>query len=335
MAPCYVRLFTVTGTGTLLCLALAQWNILHSLSTTTGVRDGESAEQQLQNILSPDQDDKIPIFYNLYIDKEEDVPFVKSIMDEQIALWNDQYHQDVYVTSIGTSLLNLTKPAILYQRAAQGSEFLTLNSIWEYCQNNPSSKVIYLHSKGSFHRNNFNNRMRRFITRGALSAECANLPKFCNVCSAHMSPFPTLHTPGNMWLARCSYVRKLHKPEIFRTYMGEEGEEAYCNGTGRFSAEHWIHAHPENKPCDLYTNPKYKWGYNYVPNLKTFEANYGLAAAPRFHMTQYVRSRLCTYRYNGQAVLDEFQRVYNLTPSRDWWGWRWFTLTYDENPNMR
>ena len=94
------------------------------------------------------------------------------------------------------------------QHYPEGGEDLTYHVLWNYCRNNPyhNAKVVYLHSKGSFHDSSQNTDLRKFITNSALSKECANLPDQCDVCSYRMSPFPYPHTSGNMWLARCDYV---------------------------------------------------------------------------------------------------------------------------------
>ena len=84
--------------------------------------------------------------------------------------------------------------------------------------NNHETKIIYLRSKGSYNDTPEYKKLRSFLTKGALSKECAgsdddnDLPDKCNVCSSRMPPLPHPHTPGNMWLARCDYVSKLIDP---------------------------------------------------------------------------------------------------------------------------
>jgi len=108
--------------------------------------------------------------------------------------------------------------------------------------------------------------MRKFLTRGALSQVCMNMPLSCNVCSSRMSPLPFAHTPGNMWLARCDYVNTLIDPlkfeEAMRTKVNLGGWG--CDAMGRHAAEHWVHSHPRVKPCDL-SNSNYTWNYDGVP----------------------------------------------------------------------
>lgn len=268
--------------------------------------------------------EKAKIFYNMFIEQERDFERVESLFQEQISFLNDSIHGEVAILSIGYPFRNTSPSARIIKHLSQGDEILTLQELWNYCQNNPSSKVIYLHSKGSFHASSRNDLLRIFITKGALSEECFHLSTDCNMCSSRMSPFPHLHSPGNMWLARCSYIRKLLPPANFSVIMGENPD--YCIGSGRFAAEHWVHAHPDNKPCDLYTNSSYTWSYDGIPTLEEFTSSISLAKAPRFEPKIYTKD-MCHSRYDGRPVLEEFQRNYNKIPDSDWWGWSWFNLS--------
>ena len=302
---------------------------------TIAADDEVTSQEEKKN--SSTDNDKITIFCNLFAYETEDIPRVESIFEEQMALWNPKHHKTVKVRSLGVPSLNLTKPAMLLQHHEKGSEIITLNALWEYCQDYPHQKVIYLHSKGSFHAGRQNDNLRRFVTRAALSTECANhdvyyLPPSattCNVCAVRISPFPHLHAPGNMWLATCSNLRQLLQPAHFRDAMGglNNNDDDKCAGAGRFAAEHWILAHPHARPCDLYAKPHYIFGYKRVPTVWAFEANLELAAAPRFGFDTYVKPNFCTHRYNGNLVVEEFRRICNMTPAADWWGWKWFNLT--------
>ena len=140
---------------------------------------------------------------------------MRTIVEEQLGLLDAELHDaHVSVTSIGHRLSALPGNAFVKEHHDEGGEDLTLRSVWEYCNSNPhpSVKVVYLHSKGSFHPNESNHRLRSFVTQGALSKECANLPAHCNICSSRMSPLPHPHTSGNMWLARCDYIARLIDP---------------------------------------------------------------------------------------------------------------------------
>ncbi|GKY93231.1 hypothetical protein MPSEU_000290800 [Mayamaea pseudoterrestris] len=268
----------------------------------------------------------VPVFYNLFVVNETESKRVRQLVDEQLSILLPE-HQ-VYMHSIGYPL-DIPGTTML-QHHEQGDEPLTLHSLWEYCTLQPNSKVVYLHAKGSFHPMPENEQLRRFLTAGALSEECLHLPDACNVCSSRMSPFPHPHTPGNMWLAKCQYIRQLIDPLLFQARMDDfagkfkiGGLARYaCYGLDRYAAEHWVHSHPTCKPCDLSEDSKFTWGYANIPS-----ANFSkrLSMAPRFNKSVYEHETFCRMPpFTGSLVTDriaEFQELYNETPLNDWWGW--------------
>eukprot|EP00536_Pseudo-nitzschia_multiseries_P016651 jgi/Psemu1/69933/estExt_Genemark1.C_11880002 len=229
---------------------------------------------------------------------------------------------------MGGFQLDIPAATVLSHRF-EGTEMVTLHSLWEFCRNHPEvEKVVYLHSKGSMRNSTANEDLRRFLTRGALSEECATVdPTTCNVCSSRFSPLPHPHTSGNMWLATCDYVRKLLNPIGFEERMNaftsnctSKGRPS-CDGRERFSAEHWIHSHPAVKPCDLYADPSFTWDYFGLPANGDFEIQ--LAPAPRFDLVTYIRWNQCTKRgVNVQHRLDEYWGLYQEKPDESWWGWK-------------
>ena len=276
---------------------------------------------------------RIPVFYNVFSPSSDDVPFVKSIVEEQMGMSLPRH--EFWVRSIGSSFeIPNTK---LLRQTNDGDEVETLELIWQHCNEFPSDKVVYIHSKGSFHYNEDNNRLRRFLTRGALSEECADLPDTCNVCSTRMSPMPHPHTSGNMWLARCEYVKRLPQPSKFEELMSQHAEKMHiltedchsCFGLGRFSAEHWIHSHPSVKPCDLYSNKDFVADYE-----KTPEADYemNLELAPRFEIDIYGGPPPCMFGQYQHYRLSEYRGLYgeDVVIPDDWYGWK--LLKKDPSP---
>ena len=179
-----------------------------------------------------------------------------NIVSEQKALFQP-YHKPFFVQSMGSVQLNISDATILGHRL-EGNEVVILNSLWEFCRENKQvEKVVYLHDKGSFHDHERNRLLRRFLTAGALSEECASVDSdTCNVCSSRFSPLPHPHTSGNMWLARCDYIRQLKDPFEFEKEMNsfhnncrgrKDRQNVPCIGRGRFSAEHWVYSHPSVK----------------------------------------------------------------------------------------
>ncbi|GKY91578.1 hypothetical protein MPSEU_000129700 [Mayamaea pseudoterrestris] len=282
--------------------------------------------------------ENVPVFYNLFVANESDSERVRQLVDDQLSALLPEH--SVYMHSIGYPLQipNVT----LLQHHDDGDEVVTLHSLWQYCKVQPNSKVIYMHSKGSFHSTPENEQLRRFLTAGALSEECLHLPDTCNLCASRMSPVPHPHVPGNMWLARCQYIRRLIDPLVFQeemrsvTYIPKHTKRLHCYGIGRFAAEHWVLSHPANRPCDLSDDSSFSYGYNAIPpsNFKK-----QLKMAPRFAHEFY--SPLDTRRVRvvrGKPVsslpigssrndrLIEYQQLYNETPSKDWWGWKHYNI---------
>lgn len=266
--------------------------------------------------------DNIPVFYNLFAANDSEHDRVVHLATNQLS-GLQTYHQPVYVHSIGypLSIPNTT----LLKHHINASEIVTLQSFWEYCQTHPTEKVIYLHSKGSYHPSEENDQMRGLLTKGALSNECARIShETCNVCSYRFAPFPHPHTPGNMFLAHCSYVNKLIEPKVFTNDMDavearlvtKQETHGACVGKGRWAAEHWVHSHPSVKPCDLYNNAAFAWGYDGLAEYQ--EGDFDLAIAPRYHLDDWPRG--CEFS-DLTHRLKEYRLLYNMTPGEDWWGW--------------
>jgi hypothetical protein len=313
------------------------WTYYAGLTATLGAKDCSNTleplppQQQLDSIL-----ETVPVFYNLFVANATDSPRVKKLVLDQLSNLLPQ-HQPVHAHSIGYSM-DIPNTNLL-EHHQEGTEIDSLYSLWEYCVFNPHSKVIYLHSKGSFHPKQANDDLRQFLTAGALSKECLQLPNTCNVCSSRMSPIPHPHTPGNMWLARCDYIQRLMNPRLFEAKMvtvttipKKNSTSLACHGLGRYSAEHWVHSHPSCNPCDLSNDSKFTWAYQNVPRAN-FEKQ--LAMAPRFHRNVYKHSRYCRvydskkkYKtpigFSVQARLQEYKQLYNASPDESWWGWEFY-----------
>lgn len=281
--------------------------------------------------------DNIPVFYNLFVKNEADASRVTKIVEEQFNKLLPVHHP-IYVNSIGTELNYISETehqTVLLGHYEKAAEHVTLKSLWNYCQKpeHVNKKVVYMHSKGSFTATRYNSKLRRFLTTGALSEECASMPDDqCNICSSRFSPVPHPHTSGNMWLAKCDYIKNLIDPENFENamdnlnYADEEGLLA-CDGRGRYSAEHWAHSHPSVKPCDLYTDSKFTWDYDGIPLVNNFKRNTQLQAFPRFDLQAYIKTdvRYCIGRGASQKFrIDEYKGLYNETAPEDWWGYDFY-----------
>ena len=285
----------------------------------------------------------IPVFYNLFIGKEEDIPRVSTLFREQLGSnFIPGIHGPVFVNSIGavSNLSRLQLPpsidARLLKHYTRGDEALTLHDLWRYCRHKDTrlqQKVIYLHSKGSYHPHNANDQLRAYLTRGALSHECSTMPfEKCNVCSSRMSPMPHPHTPGNMWLSRCDYVRQLIDPKHFQAAMRRVMRKwkmldanLACMGADRYAVEHWVHSHPMVQPCDVDGWSNYTWNYDGIPGT---DFPLALLPAPRFRpLSFYMKSGVCEGDVAGTSLnkrLSEYAILYGQAPPHGWFGWDFY-----------
>jgi len=295
--------------------------------------------------------DKIVIFYNVYTKDESDVPRVQNITNEQLNLFDSSIH-DVFVRSVGApfEVGNPRIPTTLIAHDKAGGEIETLGLLWDYCQskNHTNKKVGYIHSKGSFTPKPENEALRRFLTRGVASNECAQLPNQCNVCSSRMSPVPHPHTSGNMWLAHCGYIKNVIDPRLFEvavkkvadSYSWPRRYNRACMGSFRYAAERWVHSHPDVQPCDLSDDVHFTWGYDHVPPP---DFKIDLQPAPRFPLKVYAQQFKapgygCHYSFNiERKVVQVFEKdailfhlevcqgLYDKQPPSDWYGWKLYS----------
>jgi len=156
------------------------------------------------------------------------------------------------------------------------SESVTLQDIYDFCQNDDAAdvRVSYIHSKGSYHQTEVNKYWRRALTDAVVHPDCLFPPDDqCNVCGAQFyTRFSTMY-PGNMWTAKCSYVKKLLPPIEGGEYDQRKKESVIkflkyrlwgqlnstlledrvdYFGLGRYRLEHWIGSHPSIQPCELH-----------------------------------------------------------------------------------
>lgn len=110
----------------------------------------------------------------------------------------------------------------------KGGENITLQAMYEYCTQYPEDTVVYLHSKGTHTVSRSNERLRLLLMRATLSDECLSLHNptamrrnhnndhlQCDACSYQFTMWPSPHYAGNMFVARCDYIRKLIPPNVF------------------------------------------------------------------------------------------------------------------------
>jgi hypothetical protein len=317
------------------------------------------------------------VFYNLYIPFEADaVENALQIVAEQVSQIGRaaaRLHRTVtiYYNTIGNGdALNAKYMKNLcwernriscqhLQHYEEGHEERTLQMLYQYCDSHNSSRVLYMHSKGTFHPDGLEgfsgqNRWRRHMMEAVTSKECLTPTNAaCDCCGLLFQPLPGLHFTGNMWTAKCSYIKKLIPPEQFahrmsvvltkfRTYQrsGHLHPSFFPKystnlGRGRYASEHWLASHPSVLPCDASANPNISYWMtgDRSPDEFVFDM------APRFT----IEKDWYFYQYgpNGPATLNDtalrmrdyallpgqimkWYVLYNEVPPDDSWIWRWF-----------
>jgi hypothetical protein len=170
--------------------------------------------------------DETVLFYNVYIPINGTDRALKIVQDQllfrqQSNLTNETLYYTVIAPFNASYYAQLIaelpgcQPCTCLQHVDSGNEELTLTSLHEHCSSNPRNRVLYFHSKGTFTANENNDHLRNLLMPAIFSDQCnhvaaTELPQ-CNVCSAHFSVYP-IHTPGNFFVAQCSYIQKLLPP---------------------------------------------------------------------------------------------------------------------------
>jgi hypothetical protein len=240
----------------------------------------------------------VSIFYNIYIppnDPEEEGEITKKmsyveIIEEQVsqiglqsafAVSHDLINnnaltlhfvtigEEPFATELMDSICNRHYVNCVHERHfKEGFEMLTEQLLLDYCneEENLYHTVSYIHSKGTFHTSDAQNNIRREMTKQALSKECIDLLDAgqCNVCGPN---FLSVWGPtywGNMWSAKCEYVKDLvspfeletkndlavsTRPKEMQMRLYESKMEKFTLGQDRYAAEQFVGTHPNLVPC--------------------------------------------------------------------------------------
>ncbi|KAL7538372.1 hypothetical protein ACHAXR_008508 [Thalassiosira sp. AJA248-18] len=202
-----------------------------------------------------------------------------------VVLYNLIGNGDAFPSKNMTDLCHQLHPRLecqLMQYYEEGGEAVTLQDVHNFCHSSDDlvvkdgkneTRVVYLHSKGSYHSQKENHIWRRQMTSASLHPDCLNPPDDrCDVCSAQFYIKYAIMFPGNMWSAKCSYIRKLIPPNeeyerrksesikrflilrlwsVMQATLDVDNGEHY--GLGRYQWEHWIASHPSIRPCEVHT----------------------------------------------------------------------------------
>ena len=221
------------------------------------VREKEESnfKQHTKFNFRPNNLTRFAIFYNIFV-ANDDVgeQRAKRIIAEQLdqvgsSSVNVRGTVTLFYNTIGRSLeddyiTSLCKRNHLdcrhMQHYAKGYEDLTLQRIHEFCDIHDNYRVIYMHSKGTYHDWEYEdfsqNTWRWHMTSAVLHDWCLDPPHdTCDICGLLALPWPNLHYAGNFFTAKCSYVKKLIPPKEFVLVMNDvAGRALYKKVEGKF-----------------------------------------------------------------------------------------------------
>ena len=303
---------------------------------------------------------KHAIFFNIYIpETREGEENALRIVKEQIGQIKDSYAYSgpisngtivVYYVTLGQE--NVLTPELMGQFCGslrcvhvdhfkEGSEAVTLQHSYQFCSSpaQERARITYLHNKGSFHNNEVNENWRHILTEAALSEMCIKESE-CNLCGLQFFTQWAPFIPGNIFTAKCNYVKKLIPPVNFSDAMQRAIEDFVVLrlkkqvlsqllpdrkdffGLERYSDEHWIASHPDVTPCDC--DPTGQLSIYHME--KATLANLSWAMAPRHKGAPAYNKQARTEMVNKNKVLRVVEYYYlagNLV--------KWFSL-YGKGP---
>mmetsp|Transcript_30554 Transcript_30554/g.51165 ORF Transcript_30554/g.51165 Transcript_30554/m.51165 type:complete len:397 (-) Transcript_30554:673-1863(-) len=255
------------------------WKILVALCLLGRVAYGVPiAESEVEGQLK--QNLKIAAFYNVYTGGDK----YKGIVDSQVKSIHDSGLIDqldrIFYSTMGsegaTFDISDEKYTHLAYYGEEGEEVQTLSMLYKFCNNNPTSKVLYFHDKGSFHYSYENLKFGALLRCYVLNPHCIKALDDHDICGWRISPTPLPHYSGNFWWARCDYVNKLIDPMSIHnneTFIAQTKELECINADGRYFAESWIASAPTFYPADCMNetiDTSYLWGYQFPPAADQF-----------------------------------------------------------------
>jgi hypothetical protein len=319
---------------------------------------------------------RIAVFYNVFVPLDGQQR-ARNIMQEQLAFINNSSLTrngpvSVYYNTIGAYLDDFNTTTIcestkqlqcthLHHYNVGTYEDVTLGRMHEFCAAHAQYKVVYVHSKGSFHgietKTLSQSAWRQHMMAAVVHEDCLrnrSADTYCDVCGLLALPLPSVHFPGNFFTAECSYVNKLLHPTVFQQRLQQVVEQAmrkrldqvfvsnvlkeanYYYGLDRFASEHWIASHPSVRACDMSKRPDlFYWRRAHPPKNVREELEW--SAFPRHAITApwtYIpkdfqvmlnqRSNRMREWFLLSGFLYKWYELYDEAPPNDSWVWTWF-----------
>lgn len=325
-----------------------------SIISSTNTMSPTSTDKNINNVIMTQNSSATPVsvFYNIYIpDDSEGVERAQLIIEQQLSQMNvsgihGRSTATLYYVTIGNPLggtnfvENLCSSYQLrcshVKHYDKGFEMLTEQTILDYCteEEHASHIIGYMHNKGVLNPNPDQDLVRTIMTESAMSHECINrLDKNeCNVCGSN---FRSVWGPtywGNMWSARCDYVKDLispydveakntvalkTKPEEMTMNLYGNRVERFAIGRDRYAAEQFISNHPSFIPCS-YTGEYDYWSENPPLDferhiIKTDDMKLEEMKKKDYHLREW---------YLLPGMLWRYYVIYNQLPPPESWMWK-------------
>jgi hypothetical protein len=308
---------------------------------------------------------KRAVFYNVYVPKKFEERTFRRIINDQVLYVQESIFgtAPLYYNLIGfNSMRAVCRSGMTCKRLRyipEGNEVDTLQDMYDYCVDRPDHVVAYVHDKGSFHFSPSNCRVRRLATTAALSSECYNISEgdknTCDVCSLNFNIRRHPHTSGNMFTAKCSYIKTLIPPNQFEIKRLQMIQDLLTNASlsnqfsclrecilktvtgsdnrtigntdlpeiwlekmlslGRYTYESWVYSSPMVEPCDVYDG-----------SIATFVTG-GEAWIPKLSKARFAPvlqvSGIDKLDFlQGYGKLYEYFKLYGTAPGQASWFWQ-------------
>jgi len=324
----------------------------------------------------------IAIFYHLYVPDNSTgrVDKALNVLHEQINQLGRSYLTNqtdfsvvLYYNTVGNSLQNLHSVIDnLCQEAGVAScqhlnhfpsgtfEEATHASMQSYCQRQSpldyDAPLLYFHSKGAFQDHGGKQKQwRRNMLAAIAGPQCtmamtqstSHPLDSCNVCGLHFLPIWQMIMAGNFFVTKCSHVKKLLDPFVYKKEMLRVTQPLSslgfslrvfapkCDvfGASRWTPELWISSHPDVVPCDFGHHSADFLFYQREGKIEKL-ANKGelqLDFAPRHSFRAGWRHLQRKPHFDPWSdysllpgVLYRHLEIYNQVPHNSSWIWEWF-----------
>jgi hypothetical protein len=169
------------------------------------------------------------------------------IVDEILSYINPKDFSRIIANIAGEGVVTLPKEVevISTRSMLTDFEFSTLNIIKQFCTDNKTLNVLYIHTKGASNTNMCIDEWRQYM----LYFNLTNVPNIerilesTSACGVDLVNEPVLHFSGNFWWATAEHINNLKHPRDIDGIFSE-----------RHKCEFWICSNPNSKYTSLHNS---------------------------------------------------------------------------------